>query len=99
MAQRCGKCKRVKPCGCDVTADALKDRTPLRFGKYRGKTPEEVAACDPSYVVWMHANVIGLGGPPCSRELARKCEDEVNYRESSREPDELDNWARGIADE
>lgn len=48
-----------------------KDHTPLSFGKYKGKTPEEVAEIDGSYVVWMFENVIPT---PCSKELAESCE-------------------------
>lgn len=48
-----------------------KDHTPLSFGKYKGKTPEEVAWFDGSYVVWMFENV---KPPPCSQELAEACE-------------------------
>lgn len=29
------------------------DDIPLRFGKHIGKTPSEVAAIDPSYIVWL----------------------------------------------
>jgi NADH:ubiquinone oxidoreductase subunit len=34
------------------------DHRPLRFGKYRGKTPAEISEIDPQYLVWMHENVL-----------------------------------------
>jgi uncharacterized protein (DUF3820 family) len=71
--------------------DTRTDDTPLKFGKYKGKTPNQVADEDPSYVVWMHANVLP---PPCTRELAIACEQDE--READ---DELEIWARGIANE
>jgi hypothetical protein len=63
------------------------DDTPLKFGKYQGSTPNDIAKSDPGYIVWMHANV--LDKPTCSRDLARECED-GGYDD----PDELDDWAR-----
>ena len=61
-----------------------KDHTPLSFGKYKGKTPEEIAEIDGSYVVWMFENVTPI---PCSKELAEACEAD------EREDDE--EWATG----
>lgn len=45
---------------------------PLHFGKYRGQTPNQVAAIDPQYIVWIHAAVLPS---PCTRELALDCEE------------------------
>jgi hypothetical protein len=56
-------------------ADKMMDRSKLRFGKYKGQTPEEVARVDPTYVVWAQANI--LNPPVVSRELAQLCEDAV----------------------
>lgn len=42
------------------------DELPLTFGKYAGKTPSELMAEDPSYVVWMYDNV---SPKPCTEEL------------------------------
>ena len=72
-----------------------KDTSPLSFGKYKGKTPEEVAGFDGSYVVWMFENV---KPPPCSKELAEACE--ADEREDEEEwgaggyygIDGWDNW-------
>ena len=72
-----------------------KDHTPLPFGKYKGKTPEEIAEIDGSYVVWMFENV---KPPPCSKELAEACE--ADEREDEEEwgaggyygIDGWDNW-------
>jgi hypothetical protein len=56
------------------------DFRPLTFGKYRGKTPEQVAEIDPSYVCWMYKEVKPT---PCSLALQVVCENEV--RESKAE--------------
>ncbi len=29
------------------------DKIPLSFGKYKGKTPEEICKEDPAYIEWM----------------------------------------------
>ena len=50
------------------------DRSPLVFGKYKGKTPNEVAEVDPSYVAWMYENV---SPAPCSRSLYEDCRPEL----------------------
>jgi hypothetical protein len=42
------------------------DQEPLRFGKHAGKTPEEIADEDPSYIIWMFENV---RPSPCSTSL------------------------------
>ena len=59
------------------------DLTPLKFGKYKGQTPEEIAEHDPSYIQWMYDTI---KPPPCSKELALACEqderdeeDELNF--------------------
>lgn len=71
-------------------ADELLDKTRLQFGKHRGKTPREVAAIDPEYVVWMHANV---NPTPCSRDLALTCEDAVNdAADQDRDTDIAEDW-------
>ena len=72
-----------------------KDTTPLSFGKYKGKTPEEIAEIDGSYVVWMFENV---KQQTCSKELAEACE--ADEREDEEEwgaggyygIDGWDNW-------
>ncbi len=33
------------------------DDTPLAFGKHKGKTPNEIADDNPSYVVWAYENI------------------------------------------
>jgi hypothetical protein len=50
------------------------DHTPLTFGKYKGKTPDEVSQMGTSgenYIVWMYDNVDRF--PTCSEALARAC--------------------------
>lgn len=44
------------------------DTKPLRFGKYKGSTPEEIAKRDPEYVIWLFENVKPC---PVSKSLAR----------------------------
>lgn len=38
------------------TPDEL-DHTPLTFGKYKGKTPDEVSKIDCSWMIWAYENV------------------------------------------
>lgn len=33
------------------------DNKPLTFGKYKGKTPDEISDIDPDYIVWMWKNI------------------------------------------
>jgi len=62
------------------------DFRPLTFGKYKGKTPEEVAQIDPSYVCWMYKEVKPT---PCSLALKNECEQDV--RELQSEHDSQDD--------
>lgn len=68
--------------------DKVLDRTRLDFGKYRGRTPEELVEVDPSYVVWMYENV---EPKRCSRDLYLDAESAKG--ENDRELDDLDRWA------
>ena len=47
------------------------DHTPLKFGKFRGKTPEQVAEIDPRYLCWAYETVSNF--PTCSDALYREC--------------------------
>lgn len=29
------------------------DDTPITFGKYKGKTPDEISDVDPKYIIWL----------------------------------------------
>ena len=40
----------------------LCDRISLNFGKYKGKTPEEIAAFDSDYLVWLKEKSLKYGG-------------------------------------
>lgn len=56
------------------TSEQLKlDDTPLKFGKYRGSTPNQVlenfGKDGAQYIVWMHKNVLNFD--TCSPSLAR----------------------------
>ncbi len=45
------------------------DDVPLAFGKYKGKTPNEIAEIDNSYIIWLHENVPAA----VSKDLAEAC--------------------------
>lgn len=51
---------------------------PLRFGKHKGMTPEEVAEIDPGWVVWAYDT---CNPKPCSKALAIDCEYEENEKD------------------
>lgn len=50
------------------------DDEPLKFGKYKGETPNEIAKHDPSYIVWIHENT----KRHVSDELYEQCCDEID---------------------
>lgn len=52
------------------TRDEELDHTALDFGKYKGKTPSEIAEVDAKYVIWMYQN---FGSKPCSKALYDAC--------------------------
>ena len=52
-------------------AELKLDKTPLTFGKYRGKTPDEISEIDPSYIVWMCKSI--KDRPTCSEFLYECC--------------------------
>ena len=61
------------------------DDIPLKFGKYKGKTPNQVAQRDPSYIVWMfkHVESSYIDTPRvCSKELAEGCEMDIREEEA-----------------
>ena len=47
------------------------DQTPLTFGKYKSRTPEEIADIDESYIIWLYENV---EPKKCSKQLYLACE-------------------------
>lgn len=49
----------------------IMDATPLKFGKFKGKTPEQVAEIKPDYLVWAYENVAQFA--VCSDALYREC--------------------------
>lgn len=55
-----------------MTADEL-DHTPLTFGKYRGRTPDEISKTKDGaqYILWMFENVENRD--TCSRLLYEAC--------------------------
>lgn len=52
----------------------------LTFGKYKGKTVEEIAEADPWYIVWLKDNV-EVASPLISQELYNDCRMEVDEME------------------
>lgn len=57
------------------TPDEKLDHTPITFGKYRGKTPSEIADADPGYIIWCYeAWAQGGRKPPCSKLLYKACQ-------------------------
>ena len=50
------------------------DHSPLTFGKYVGKTPNEVSESDPNWLCWAYENV--KTKPTCSALLYRACQEE-----------------------
>lgn len=65
----------------------------LTFGKYVGKTPEQISECAPGYVVWMYENVKPLR---CSEVLYRECKSEVqeNKDGGDSQDDTFDRFSR-----
>lgn len=55
-----------------TTHDERLDHTPLTFGKYKGKTPSQIADINPSYIVWLWENV--EGPKHCSKLLYNDCQ-------------------------
>ena len=51
--------------------DIALDHTPLRFGKYKGQTPDEISEHDPGYIVWMFDTIKDRKN--CSQTLANAC--------------------------
>lgn len=47
------------------------DDTPLTFGKYKGKTPNEIGDIQPSYLMWLYENI---EPKVCSKDLYTACE-------------------------
>jgi hypothetical protein len=72
------------------------DNVPLRFGKYKGKTPTEIAKHDPSYIVWMWNKMID---PPVTRDLVLDCEHLVQEGRDEDYDCDGESWAREFADE
>lgn len=53
----------------------LEDQIPLTFGKYKGRTPVEVANDDPGYIAWLYVNVPGT----VSQDLAVACDQDPGF--------------------
>ena len=66
------------------------DDTPLRFGKHRGSTPNQVAQTDPSYIVWLYENA---NSPPIvSRPLYLACEIEKMESDAEQHQDDYRDY-------
>jgi len=69
-----------------------KDNEPLAFGKYKGKTPNEIADVDIGYIVWMYDNVKPR---VCSKELRDACQQDEYDEEAEHDLDAhygIDGW-------
>lgn len=53
------------------------DNSPVTFGKYRGKTPNQILFENPSYIKWMYLN---FKSPPCTKELYESSIKKLTYR-------------------
>jgi hypothetical protein len=58
------------------------DHTPVQFGKYKGKTPSDIADEDPGYIIWMSEQK-GLSDK-VSALLVKTCKAEVLESRSRR---------------
>lgn len=54
------------------------DDTPISFGKYKGKTPDEISDIDPKYLLWL-VNEVGFSN--CSLALIQYCEQIIREEE------------------
>lgn len=72
-----------------TTGESL-DHSPLQFGKYAGKTPDEVSQIDGAYIVWMYENVKNF--PTCSKLLYEACQADAFDGESGDSDDSV--WPR-----
>lgn len=63
------------------------DHTPLTFGKYRGRTPDDVSEDDPGYICWMYDNV--KNKPTCSRTLYEVCLSDADYTKKDRQKSQV----------
>ncbi len=59
------------------------DKTPLRFGKYKGKTPIEVLEIEPSYLVWAYTTIVNFN--TCSAELADQAYQKIQALKAAKE--------------
>ncbi len=48
----------------------MKDDIQLTFGKYKGRSPEDISEYDPGYIVWLVKNV---DANICSKALYEYC--------------------------
>ena len=65
----------------DIDEASNLDHTPLVFGKYNGKTPDQVAKIDPGWLVWAFNNV--KNRQTCSQLLANECEKTDAHRKAA----------------
>lgn len=63
----------------------LLDDKPLTFGKLAGNTPNQIAAVEPSYIVWLCEN---LDKKVCTDKLYKECKAVVEDYEEEKELDE-----------
>jgi len=69
-----------------------KDNMPLKFGKYKGRTPHEIADIDSGYIIWAYTN---MKAKICSRQLFEACQQDAMEYEYEKGIDlhfGLDGW-------
>jgi hypothetical protein len=71
------------------------DNKPLPWGKYKGRTPGDVAEEDPGYIVWLWGNCKdNLAAPLCSQALYEACKKEWEQRDQYTDDGLDDTWER-----
>jgi len=56
----------------ELKRDVDIDEEPVRFGKYKGMTPAEIANKDPNYLIWAY-ETFDANRKPCTRILYEAC--------------------------
>lgn len=90
-----------RPSHSQIVKRAARMKKPLPrfdFGKYKGRPVGDVFRDNPAYIVWCWENFRDRSKLPLIEELYHRAKDIVQDMESE-DPDELDAWARFIADE
>lgn len=82
----------IKKFNLEEMLDRDTDDTPLTFGKYAGKTPNEVSTFDPNYIIWMFENV---QHPPITVDLYELCKEDQMDNPSFMDEDDFFSMLHG----